>query len=249
LACEQIAVQHIKENSTTYTVYFKKPPYLLGWYEYANGQSCTAGTCGSFHFNTYYEMDNTAGVGYNGGKNKAHSTNQQNGNAFRAEYYLTLSWISGPAEVSWAMSAQDTLTENQHETDSDEEFHGYSFDWKNNATLPVGPVNTGFRARFWTCDGCRWQYISDAATDGITHQIGAIYGRQNESETYLKTYPSARCTSNLAQVGGRPYAHMVFDTAEGLPRQNQAEDPTGSKGDECGTPTYREQFSQAIRPT
>jgi len=145
------------------------------------------------------------------------------------------------------MSAQDALTNNEHVTSSSH--HGYQFDWRSNTTVAVGASNSGFRAKFYTCDGCRWQYISDAGTDGTTHQIGAIYGRQNESETYLETHPNARCTSNLAQVGGRPYAHMVYDTNEGLPRQNQAEDPTGAKGDQCGTPTYREQFAQAIRPT
>merc|ERR1712159_600733 len=41
---------------------------------------------------------------------------------------------------------------------------------------------------------------------------------------------------------------MGYDTAEGLPRQNSAEDPSGVYGDECGTPTYREQLAQAIRP-
>merc|ERR1712086_998047 len=126
--------------------------------------------------------------------------------------------------------------------------NGYMFNWATNSTISTGPSNSGFRAKFYTCDGCRWEYVSDAGSDD-TYQIGGIYGRQNYSETYLQTHNAARCTSNLAQVGGRPHADLAYSTNEGLPRQNSAEDPTGSRGDECGTPTYREQLAQAIRPT
>merc|ERR1719162_2227651 len=48
---------------------------------------------------------------------------------------------------------------------------------------------------------------------------------------------------------GRSYANEGYLTSEGLPRVNTAEDPSGVYADECGTPTYREQAAQAIRPT
>jgi len=77
---------------------------------------------------------------------------------------------------------------------------------------------------------------------------GKIHGRQNNSESYLRTHPSVTCRSTQSQTMGRSFANEGYDTAEGLPRQNSAEDPSGVYGDECGTPTYREQAAQAIRP-
>jgi hypothetical protein len=240
LACEQITVQSIKSTSERYTVYLKKAPYLLGHYAYdtSNAHYTNADQ------NSYY----TSGANP--------QTASAGDNVFDAVYYLTLSHISGPTTVSWAMSDQsatgaspyfatDAISRNALFGDK----NGHLFDWRSNTTIPWGATDSGFRAQFYTCDGCRWKYRSTAATEHNTYQIGGIYGRQNHSETYLKTYKSARCTSEMAQVGGRPYAHLDYDTQEGLPRQNQAEDPTGSRGDECGTPTYREQLAQAIRPT
>jgi hypothetical protein len=156
------------------------------------------------------------------------------GRVFSGEYYLTISYISGPETVSVAMSSQ-TAT------------NGYYFDKTNNNTVPVA-TNYGYRTKFYTCDGCRWKYQSQQTALTTTYQVGKITGRQNRSETYLSTHPSVTCKSTLSQSFGRSYVNEAFSTAEGLPRVNTAEDPTGAIADECGTPTYREQMAQAFRP-
>lgn len=262
LACEQITIQSIKPDANKkYTVYFKKAPYLLGFDIYDQGANAHSTNADQNDYATSGINPQTASAGTN---------------IFDAVYFLTLSHVSGPATVSWAMSDQqyaDTNNAMNPTFATDGHFagaaatnavpvnkisqvrnpqygdqNGYVFDWATNSTISTGPSNSGFRARFYTCDGCRWEYVSDAGSDD-TYQIGGIYGRQNYSETYLQTHNAARCTSNEAQTGGRPHADWFYSTNEGLPRQNSAADPTGSRGDECGTPTYREQLAQAIRPT
>jgi hypothetical protein len=257
LACEQITIQSIKSTSERYTVFFKKQPYLLGFEQYDTGSSA------------HYTNADQASY-YSSGDNP--QTSSAGNNIFDAVYFLTVSWVSGPATVSWAMSDQQYNTDSLSTTYKNPSFatdgvrnkplespqtrnsiyglnNGYKFDWRSNQTIPFGIDHTGFRAQFYTCDGCRWKYVSDADSSSDFYQIGGIYGRQNFSQTYLKTYKSARCTSNMAQVGGRPATHDPYQRTEGMPQTNQAEDPTGSVGDECGTPTYREQLAQAFRPT
>lgn len=168
----------------------------------------------------YY--DKAATAGFNGGR------------AFAGNYFLTVSYISGPETVSVAMSSQSAT-------------RGYYFDKTNNNTVPVH-TNYGFRAKFHTCDGCRWKYQSLQTAEKLGYQVGRITGRQNRSDTYLSTYPSVRCKSTMSQSMGRSYQNQAFSTAEGLPRINSAEDPIGFTADECGTPTYREQMAQAVRP-
>jgi len=162
------------------------------------------------------------------------------GPTFQGEYYLTVSWFSGPATVAWAMSDQ---TSGPARTGT----NGYLFTAANNVSTSIY-TNFGFRAQFYTCDGCRWQYTSLQNTDTTSYQVGRIVGLQNQSDTYLSTYPSTTCKSTPNQALGRSYANSEYSTFEGLARDNAAEDPTGIYADECGTPTYREQAAQAIRP-
>jgi hypothetical protein len=162
------------------------------------------------------------------------------GSVFSGEYYLTIKHVSGPTTVFWAMSDQSSGPALAGT-------NGYHFTADNNNTWAV-ETNYGFRAQFYTCDGCRWQYQSLQTAQMRAYQVGKITGRQNQSDTYLKTHPSVTCKSSASQSMGRAYVNEGFDSAEGLPRQNSAEDPSGVYGDECGTPTYREQMAQAIRP-
>jgi len=211
LACEWITIQNIQSTSTNYVVYFTKPPYLLGWY------------------------DTTSTPGYQG---STHPTSSTDSPSFSGEYYLTVSWVSGPETVSWAMSDQSTGPALPGT-------NGYFFLNSTNTSWTVNQDH-GFRAQFYTCDGCRWAYQSQQTAQDV--QVGAIYDRQNQSDTYLATHPGVTCKSTATQTMGRAYVNEGYDTAEGLPRQNSAEDPSGVYGDECGTPTYREQVAQAIRP-
>jgi hypothetical protein len=161
--------------------------------------------------------------------------------SFDASYYLTISHVSGPQTVSWATSLQSSTSLARPGT------NGYFFEPSTNVSRQYRD-DYGFRASFYTCDGCRWAYQSLQNADTTTYQVGKITGRQNQSDTYLSTHPSVTCKSTQTQSMGRSFANENFDTAEGLPRQNAAEDPTGVYADECGTPTYREQMAQAIRP-
>lgn len=245
LACSQFTVQSIKANSDRYTVYFAKAPYLLGFETYDTGNDAHYTNADQ---QSYYASGNNP------------QTSSAGSNTFAGVYYLTLSYVSGPATVAWKMGAQTSSASNAtfstneileqrvrgDGTSSDMQIrtsvrpamwgnqNGYMFDWRNNATVPVGSPNTGFRAKFFTCDGCRWKYVSDADSDD-SHQIGGIYGRQSHSEDYLKNYNAVACTSEMY-------------TQDMIPA-SQAEDPSGAKGDECGTMTYREQYAQALRPS
>merc|ERR1712166_363577 len=180
----------------------------------------------------YY--DKSVEAGFSGGKQ------------FSGEYYLSIKHISGPETVSWEMSDQ-TTGRTASNGPALRGTNGYIFDPATNATQTV--LNDhGFRASFYTCDGCRWQYQSLQTADTTSYQIGKIHGRQNQSDLYLSTHPGVTCTSQASQTIGRAYANEGYLTAEGLPRVNTAEDPSGVYADECGTPTYREQAAQAIRP-
>jgi hypothetical protein len=219
LACEWFTIQNIQSGSDSYKVYFTKPPYLLG----------------------YYKPDETAGY-----RTDTHPTGATSP-AFDATYYLTLTHVSGPQTVQWATSQQTADTLARPATDDSVGANGFFHEASTNTTTAISTGN-GFRAQFYTCDGCRWEYQSLQDTDRTSYQVGKIWDRQNQSDTYLATHPGVTCKSTATQSMGRSYANENYDTAEGLPRQNSAEDPSGVYADECGTPTYREQFAQAVRP-
>jgi len=120
--------------------------------------------------------------------------------------------------------------------------YGGQFDWQTNISSPL-PGNRGLRMKFFTCDGCRWKYVSQVSS-GDPQQIGKIFGRQTKAETMLATYQqgaSSICTSN--NLNQRPLPYQSED-----PDHVQVADPSGVLGIECGQQTFREQLAQAFRP-
>jgi hypothetical protein len=224
-----------------FTTYFKKNPYLLSAYTLPEGGDCTSTTCA-----TYYQV--SAGTGKDGAYETggAHATNKKVTdslyyNSQTAEYYLTISHVSGPQTVEWATSIQ---TSHSHPTN----MYGATFNWQTNMTtsLPMdGADYVGFRAKFYTCEGCRWTYISNV-NSGTAQQIGKIYDRQDQSETYMSTYQAAS-NSNLCKSGTNLPRPAPWDPQN--PQTNQLADPTGQAGYECGQSTFREMLAQAVRPT
>merc|ERR1711865_92762 len=155
-------------------VYFTKSPYLLAYYDTTS-------------MDGYSSATNPGGAG---------------ARAFSGEYYLTVSWVSGPETVSWAMSDQSSGPALPGT-------NGYLWDPAQNTTQEV-TTGHGFRAAFYTCDGCRWHYQSNQVTDDTTYQIGKIFGRQNQSDLYLATHPGKTCTSQASQTMGRSYANEGY---------------------------------------
>jgi hypothetical protein len=213
LACEWISIQNIVQDGT-------------------NGEDTS--------YMVYFQKPPYLLAYYQTGPGNTAGFEASNAGQADATYFLTVSHVSGPETVSWAMSDQSS-----HSTLPGS--NGFYFEAATNVTQQV-ETNLGFRADFYTCDGCRWQYQSIQTSDTTTYQVGKITGRQNHSESWLQTHPSVNCKSTMTQSIGRAYANEFYDTNEGLPRQNSAADPTGVYGDECGSPTYREQAAQAIRP-